>query len=297
MRSLPLRLVLNLAVLVWSLTWPSSLTAADGESPKRFVVTVKGRGPDVLLVPGLASPASVWDTTVAQLETTRRVHVLQVAGFAGSPAAGNARGPVVGPLVDEIAAYILEQKLEAPAVIGHSLGGFSAMALAARYPTRVGRIMAVDSLPFFPVTMNAAATVETSRPMADFMKAQIANLPPAMFVASQATILQRMIKSETTRAAIVIAAGKSDTKVVAQATYDLITTDLRSELPKIQAPLTVLYAFDETSGHPQTAVDEMVRTSYADAKAARLIRIDGSYHFIMLDQPEKFAAAVDEFIK
>lgn len=294
--SLP-RFVLTLFAVIVPLAWPAMAASAEPGTPTRFTVTVKGQGPDVVLIPGLASPASVWDATVGRLQATRRVHVLQVAGFADAPVAGNAEGPVVEPLVEEIAAYIAAQKLESPAVIGHSLGGFAAMALAARHPASVGRVMAVDSLPFFPVVMNAGATVETARPGAEFMKAQLANTPQAMFAATQATILQRMIKDDTTRAAIAVLAGKSNPKVVAQGMYDLMTIDLRPELAKIAVPFTVLYAFDESLGQPLASVDGLTQSSYANAKAARLIRIDASRHFIMLDQAEKFAAAVDEFLK
>ena len=256
-----------------------------------------GQGPDVLLIPGLACPATIWDVTVARLQTTRRVHVLQVAGFAGAPVGGNAEGPVVAPLVEEIAAYIADQQLTAPAIIGHSLGGFAAMALAARHPAQVGRVLVVDASPFFPMVINPAATVESTRPMADAMREQIAKQPPAVFAASQAGILQRMIKDGAAREALVPLTSKSDVKVVARAMHDLMTTDLRPELSAIRAPLTVLYAYDDTMGFPLAAVDGLTQTGFADAKAARLIRVDGSYHFIMLDQPEKFAAAVDEFLK
>jgi pimeloyl-ACP methyl ester carboxylesterase len=79
--------------------------------------------------------------------------------------------------------------------------------------------------------------------------------------------------------------------------YDLMTTDVRPELADIRAPLTVLYAYDEAMGVTAEAVDRMFQTSYAQAKAARFVRVDGGLHFIMLDQPEKFAAAVEEFLK
>ncbi|HWT51701.1 MAG TPA: alpha/beta hydrolase, partial [Caulobacter sp.] len=48
----------------------------------RMTVTVTGKGPDVILIPGLASSGAVWDATVKQLSTTHRVHVVQVVGFA-----------------------------------------------------------------------------------------------------------------------------------------------------------------------------------------------------------------------
>ncbi len=50
---------------------------------ERITVTVRGNGPDVLLIPGLASSSAVWDATAKHLENHFRLHIIQVAGFAG----------------------------------------------------------------------------------------------------------------------------------------------------------------------------------------------------------------------
>jgi pimeloyl-ACP methyl ester carboxylesterase len=273
------------------------LSTAEAAPPTRFTVHVSGEGPDVLLIPGLACPASVWEATVARLKATRRVHVLQVAGFADAPVAGHAEGPVVAPLVEAISAYIAEEKLVAPAIIGHSLGGFAAMALAAWHPEQVGRVMVVDSSPFFPMLRNAGATVESVRPGADAMRDQITSLPQPMFAMSQVMILQQMVKDPAKATALAAETGKSDPKAVARAMHDLMTTDLRPELSAIRVPLTVLYAFDEADGPAAAKVERLMVAGYANAKAARFLRMEGSRHFIMFDQPEKFAAAVDEFLQ
>jgi len=47
---------------------------------------------------------------------------------------------------------------------------------------------------------------------------------------------------------------------------------------------------------PQAAVDAFYQQSFAALPHKQLIRIDGSLHFIMLDQPAAFAARVDEFL-
>jgi pimeloyl-ACP methyl ester carboxylesterase len=59
------------------------------------------------------------------------------------------RGPVVEPLVEAVDGYIKSAHLKSPAVIGHSMGGFTGLLLARRHPEDVSRLMIVDSLPFF----------------------------------------------------------------------------------------------------------------------------------------------------
>jgi pimeloyl-ACP methyl ester carboxylesterase len=50
-------------------------------------------------------------------------------------------------------------------------------------------------------------------------------------------------------------------------------------------------------GLPQGAVDSLYSTAYSGVAKVGLTRIDGSYHFIMLDQPEAFLREVDAFLK
>jgi pimeloyl-ACP methyl ester carboxylesterase len=85
--------------------------------------------------------------------------------------------------------------------------------------------------------------------------------------------------------------------VVARAMYDDITTDIRLQLPQIKIPVTMLYPWDALSGFPQAATDKLYQDSYAALPNKKIVRIDDSFHFIMLDQPDKFAAEVDKFLK
>ena len=49
----------------------------------RLSVEVTGSGPDVILIPGLASSREVWRAAAERLKATHRVHLVQLAGFAG----------------------------------------------------------------------------------------------------------------------------------------------------------------------------------------------------------------------
>ena len=267
-------------------------------APSRFTVAVTGEGPDIILIPGLASSASVWTPTVERLKAHYRLHVIQVAGFAGAPARANASGPVLAPLVEEIHAYIVASKLSKPAIIGHSLGGLSALMLAAGHGDEVGKIMVVDSLPWFGLLFGPMATL-------DSVAARGAQLRDAMiaggqekYVASVPQTMATLVLSKGPEAQIAIAAGKaSDFDVTARAMYDDLTTDMRPRLAGITTPVTMLYPWDASSGIPQAAFDQLYTGAYAPLPNKTIKRIDGSYHFIMIDQPKAFADAVDAFLK
>jgi len=97
-------------------------------------VLVEGSGPDIVLIPGLASSYEVWADLASRLRQTHRLHLVQVAGFAGSPAVSDPDRKVAAPTAEAIAEYIRSQRLEPPDIIGHSLGGEVALMLGARHP-------------------------------------------------------------------------------------------------------------------------------------------------------------------
>jgi pimeloyl-ACP methyl ester carboxylesterase len=271
--------------------------AAASAAPTRFSVTVIGEGPDVILIPGLASSASVWTPTVERLKSRYRLHVIQVAGFAGVPARANASGPVLAPLVEQIHGYIAASKLSRPAIIGHSLGGLSALMLAANHGDEVGKIMIVDSLPWFGMFFGPTATMEAVAVRgAQLRDAMIAG-GQAKYEASVPQSMATLVLSKGPEAQAAIAAGKaSDFDVTARAMYDDLTTDMRPRLAGITTPVTMLYPWDASSGIPQLAFDQLYTGAYAPLPNKTIKRIDGAYHFIMIDQPKAFADAVDAFL-
>jgi pimeloyl-ACP methyl ester carboxylesterase len=271
--------------------------AASMGAEDRMTVTVTGKGPDVVLIPGLASSGAVWDATVKQLSATHRVHVVRVAGFAGAPVAGNAEGAVVEPLVEAVDGYIKANRLRSPAVIGHSMGGFTGLLLARRHPEDVDRLMVVDSLPFFAVLFSPAATVETVKPQAAAMRDGVAAMSPEAFASQQAMTVPRFSKSPKGQTLILEWSKTSSQSVVGRAMYDLLTTDARGELAAIKTPVTLLYPFDPAMGAPVAMIDKTYADAYAALPGVTLKRIDDARHFIMLDQPQAFASAVEAFLK
>lgn len=271
------------------------MIATPALAQTRFVATITGAGPDVVLIPGLASSDDVWDATVKQLSKSHRVHALQVKGFAGEPAGPNADGPVLEPLMEEVAAYAA--KLDKPAIIGHSLGGLIAIEIAAKHPTSVDRVMIVDALPFYALLFAPTATVEMVKPQAEMMRTQTAAMTDEQFATGQDRTMAMLVKSDAARPDAKQWSLTSDRKVMATAMYEDMITDTRPILPQIKAKTTIVYAYDAQMGRPAEFVDGMYAKGYGGLAGAKLKRVDGAFHFLMLDQPETFAKEVDAFLK
>jgi len=263
----------------------------------RIGVTTTGSGPDVVLVPGLTSSPEIWAGTVAAVPGYR-YHLVQVAGFAGVPAGGNANGLVMAPVADEIARYIGEKGLKRPALIGHSMGGSIAMMVAARNPDSVSRVMVVDMVPFVGAFFGPpGTTAESVRPTADALRDRaLANSDEERRRSIEAT-MATMVMDQNRRADPIRHGLTSDRKVAARAYHELITTDLRPELGKIKAPVTVLYVKTPNLPLDEAQFDAFYKAAYAGLARAELKRIPNSYHFIMFDQPQRFAEEVRDFLK
>jgi pimeloyl-ACP methyl ester carboxylesterase len=279
---------------------PSPLSAQAPAShqarfqPTRFSVVVEGSGPDLILIPGLTSSRHVFDRAVAGLGGHYRVHRVQVAGFGGEPARGNAEGPVLAPVVEELHAYIAANHLRHPMVAGHSVGGLLTLMLAQHYPEDVSRALIVDTLPFYAMLFGPAATPASVAPQVAALRDSIAGMTDDVWRAQQAATAGRLASTTEGRDQLIRDSMASDRSVVARALYEDAVTDMRPALPQIHTPLTVVYAVNPFA--TEANYGGLMRTGYATAPNVHLVAVEPSYHFIMLDQPARFQAILAAFL-
>lgn len=284
------------AVLAAGCAAPMAAGAEPFRSDRISVVT-EGSGPDVVLVHGLGSSRDVWRELVAAVPGYR-YHLVQMNGFGGAPIGGNTSGPVAAPVAEEIARYIAEARLRRPAIIGHSMGGWIAMALAARHPEAVSRLMVVDMVPFMGVMFGPPGTTAQSvRPVADQVRNRMLGYDEAARRQAVTATIATMVKTEARRAEAVKHSLDSDADMSARAMHELITTDLRPELGNIKVPVTVLYVRSPAAPISDEQMDAVYRASYAAVPQAKLVRVPDSYHFIMWDAPARFAEEVRTFLR
>jgi pimeloyl-ACP methyl ester carboxylesterase len=291
--------LLSLVFLAACATAPApERPSAEGFHSDRISVVVGGQGPDIVLIPGMTSHRDVWAATADALDDAHRVHLVQVKGFAGFDAEGNAEGPVSAPVAEEIGRYIAENGLDRPAIIGHSMGGTIGMMLAARHPDAVGRLMVVDMFPFMGAMFGGGdATPDSVRPIADQIRSQMRLAPQGSANAMLEQMIAGMTRTEAARPVLLQHARDSNPAVVANAFHELIVTDLRPELANIRAPVTVLYVIPPNAPIPREQYIGYMEMSYATLTNKRIALIEDSYHFIMIDQFDRFMQEVRGFLE
>jgi pimeloyl-ACP methyl ester carboxylesterase len=290
--------MLAMATLAHGVT-PTRLPAQSGgptTTAAPFAVRVVGTGSPVILIPGLTNNGDVWNETVAELSKTYQCHVLSLAGFAGTPAIA-ADSTWVPRMRDSIIAYVRAKRLARPVLIGHSLGGYLALDIAATAPELPRAVVNVDGLPFLPAASFPGSTVATVRPMAAQMRRQMTSGTPMSGQAADAQL--RSLVRDTTRLPMLSTMMRtSDVSTVAEAMYTLYTTDLRPVMPQVAVPVLNLHAWVAYKGYGQTRarMDTILADQYAGLRRHTTRLNDTAYHFIMFDEPAWFMQELRAFL-
>lgn len=263
---------------------------------RRIAVSVRGQGPDLILIPGLASTADVWNSAATRLEGRSRLHLVSVRGFGDLAAQDNGNGAILGPLASEIRRYIAEQRLNRPAIIGHSMGGQIGVRVVADAGNAVSRLMTVDSSPFFPALISPQATTADVEPLAQVAYQALQFLGDEVLLARSRDMgVELGGASDALFGSIGWQGG--DRRVLAQALYEVMTLDLRPRLADVRVPVTVAYGWSPDEASARSRTDTLFRAAYARLQTpATFERIEGAEHMVMIDQPARFLAAVDRFL-
>ncbi len=262
----------------------------------RFSDEIVGHGPDLIFIPGLASSRETWKATADRLKDRYRLHLIQIAGFAGEPARANASGDVLIPTAEALDAYIVAQHLQPAVVIGHSLGATTTLYLVETHPGHYKKVLLVDCLPFFGVLIGGAnATPDSIRPIAEKIRASMSASNEAAYKASEQQV-RAMVTAPEGQEKVIQWGRISDRPVVGEAMSGDMMLDLRPGLAAVPTPVTVFYPDNVSLGAPKGQMDGFYGAAFAPLPHKTLVRFDDSRHFIMFDQPEKFAAGLDAFL-
>ncbi|HET9810562.1 MAG TPA: alpha/beta hydrolase [Sphingomicrobium sp.] len=272
----------------------SEASPADIRLPHISVRKI-GHGSPVVLIPGLSSPRAVWDGFAPELARDHSVYLVQVNGFGGDDPGANLQPGILDGIVADLHSCLEAEHAGPARVVGHSMGGLAALMLAKAHPADVEALMIVDALPYVGDIFLPGATVAQVEPRAKAMRDQMIEShgkPDSESGAKAIAALQA--RSPDAQALVARWIARADARVSGLAMYEDMTADLRPDMAAIATPITLIYPWSEAL--PKERADAFYRGEYAAAPAVSFVPIANSGHFVMLDQPEVFAAALRDFV-
>jgi pimeloyl-ACP methyl ester carboxylesterase len=225
-----------------------------------------GRGQPIVFVHGWLGSWRYWVPVMQDLSVEYRTYALDLWGFGDS--SKELDKYTVATYVDMLVAFMDELGIRQAPLVGHTLGAAVAAELAARYPDRVSRVLAVG----LPLTADAInrrlLSVGTNEALARFF-------------------WHRQRPHEEVEMGV----PKTARNAIALTVQSVARLDLINTLDEIDVPLLSVYgALDNVISPDQAATLE------ANHYAARALVLAGTHHFPMLDQSAKFSRLLRDFM-
>ncbi len=220
----------------------------------------------LILLPGLACDAALWQGLLPALCSAHRVHVSDVHGRHDT--------------LPEMATALLERHPGRHVWVGSSMGGMLALQVALRAPERtlglavLGSSARADTPEMLALRTQAIALFEAGR-MDEVLRANAALAFHPLAAAQPG--LQAAYRAMVGRAGAV--------GLVRQNRAVMARADLRAQLPGIKAPVLVA-----TGEADRLTPPEHAREMAALLPNAQLDIVPGCGHLLTLEQPDRMAA-------
>jgi pimeloyl-ACP methyl ester carboxylesterase len=238
-----------------------------GFEPTAFTAEVRGEGRPIIFIPGLGCPGDVFADAAERLGEGYEAHLLTLAGFAGQPP---IKPPLAAKVRKELVRYIRSNKLEAPVIVGHSMGGFIAYWLAASAPDVIGGLVVIDAGP----ALNGD-TEDARRLRNIWAQAGDDELPIQI-----RSIYSMMVGSPKRIEPFLAAIAESDRQTIGDAIYEMVTTDITDQVDLIGVPTLVVLA--------DGGLQDRFRRQASTVPDHEVVVLPRTRHFVMLDDPAGF---------
>ena len=246
-----------------------------------------GEGQPLVLLHGLATSSVIWAAVVGELSRTRRVVTVDLPGFGRSEPVG--ADFELERVASRIAHGLAGHGVTGPyAVVGHSLGGVVAAALAATRPRSVDRLVLVAPAGLAPLPPIAARLLAAA---ADPLLAARRRLAPLVELPAGRRALLAFAAADGAQIAPSQARMMVRASAEARRTGAALTTagatDLHALLDRVRAPIGVIWG-DSDRTIP-SAYAQVLGRARPDAPVEI---IPGAGHVVMAERPTEFAAAL-----
>jgi len=244
-----------------------------------------GSGRDLILLHSLLTDRSAFDRVTPLLSKKRRVSLVNLPGYGASSPLSQT-GASIEDYADHIAGLIRMLGLSKQTdVLGNGLGGFIAVALAARHGKLFDRLVVADSVAAFPAAgkepLQRLAERVRLEGMSAVLDAAIQRMFPQPFIAAHPDIVAER-KS---------ALAKADPECFRTACMALTRVDLTPVLARIRNPVLVMVG--ALDGATPVPLAHRLATGIAGSK---FVEIPDCGHCPQIEKPDVFVKAIDEFL-
>ena len=253
-----------------------------------FEVIKTGKGKQaIIFLPGFASSGDVWNETKSNFEKDFTCYTFTMAGFAGVKPQPN---PSFTNWEIEIVNYIKANKIEKPIIVGHSMGGGLALAIASDYPELISRIVVVDALPCLAALRDPSFKSQENNDCT-LMVNQMTAMSKDEFHQMQKRNMAMLLADASKHDEAISWSMKSDRNTFSQMYCDFSNTDLREKIATIKCPSLILLEFGFSN------YKEPIEAQYKNLKTATFQYSNKGLHFIMYDDAAWYLAQLNNFIK
>jgi pimeloyl-ACP methyl ester carboxylesterase len=242
---------------------PSLRSVKIGDYLIQYRIIGEG-GEPVVLVHGLSGSTLWWRRNIRSLAQHHKLYLVDLPGFG---ARKRERGRfVLKQAADWLLTWLQAIGVKQAHFIGHSMGGYICMEIAAHHPEVVKRLVLVDPA-FKSIARNVLG-------YAIPLLAAGRYLMPQFFP---------ILAYDSLRAGPI---------TLLKATRDIITLDISKEIPLITQPVLLIWGENDTLVPPE--LGPILR---AELPHARFLLLRRAAHVAMFDQPQQFNAAVNAFLR
>lgn len=253
-----------------------------------FSVLKSGKGKQaVIFIPGFASSGDVWKETVTKLGDNYTCYVLTMAGFAGVMP---EKEPSFEKWKSQIVQFLKDEKIENPILVGHSMGGGLALAIASDFPKLPKKLVVVDALPCLMALTTPGFKPSSGSDCQDMIK-RITTMDTVQFARMQRMSVASLTADSSKFDEIVEWGLASDRKTYAKMYCDFSNTDLRERIRTIKVPCLILLESNFKN------IKSAIKEQYKGLSTAQLKYATKGLHFVMFDDKEWFLNQLSEFIK
>lgn len=238
----------------------------------------------IVLLHGYLESLLVWDDFVPYLYKQCRVVTLDLPGHGISEVKGEIH--TMDYLADTVAEAIRSLEIGRCTVVGHSMGGYVALALTERHPELLDGVVLLSSTP----NADSGEKCEMRRREIDLVrqgkKDLIARVAPGKgFAADNRRALHDWIEDLTEQVYLT-----EDDGIVALLNGMIARKDLNEMLRQTKVPVLFVLGRKDEYITPDIA-EKMV----ADHPEAQVVWLENSGHMGFIEEPEKTAGAILRF--